>query len=303
MPRETHAAHQAAAAAAAVAAAPAAAAERADGDEGRGAGAVRYYPVFLDLRGRLCVVVGGGAMALEKAHELCAAGARVTVVAARPAAGIEELASAGRLSLRRRPYRDGDLAGAFLAIAALDDAGEPEDRDDLGIEAVREAVWREASRRGLPLNSVDDPVRCSFIAGSVLRRGALTIAISTSGKAPALAVRLRQELETRLGAEHERFLELAGAVRAPLAARHPDLALRRELWYQLVDSDVLDLLRRGDEPAARRRFAEILGVTPADAPLPASAPSTAAATGQPPAEQASSREVTATARTPAEELQ
>ncbi len=108
----------------------------------------------------------------------------------------------------------------------------------------------------------------SFIAAAVVRRGDLTVAISTGGKAPALAVRLRERLERELGAEHARFLELAGAVRAPLAARHPDFARRRELWYQLVDSDVLDLLRRGDEPAARRRFAEILGV---EVPVPAPA--------------------------------
>jgi siroheme synthase-like protein len=218
---------------------------------GEAAAEPRYYPVFLDLRARRCVVVGGGAMAGEKARELCAAGARVTVVAAQPGRGIEEMERGGRLRLRRRPYRTGDLAGAFLAIAAGDDPEE------------REAVWREAAQRGLPLNSVDDPPRCSFIAGAVVRRGGLTVAVSTSGRAPALAVRLRQWLEGELGAEHARFLELAGGVRAALAERHPELARRRELWYRLVDSDVLELLRRGDEAAARRRFGEILGVTPA----------------------------------------
>jgi siroheme synthase-like protein len=210
-----------------------------------------YYPAFLDLRQRRCVVVGGGAMAADKARELGAAGARVVVVAARPDPAIAAMASRGEVLLRRRPYRAGDLAGAFLAIAAGDDPAE------------REAVWREASRRGLPLNSVDDLPRCSFIAGAVVRRGALAVAISTAGRAPALAVRLRQWLESRLGAEHARFLALAGSVRATLAARQPDPARRRELWYALVDSDVLDLLRQGDEAGARRRFAEILGVEPA----------------------------------------
>jgi siroheme synthase-like protein len=209
-----------------------------------------FYPVFLDLRGRCCVVIGGSEMAAAKARELCAAGARVLAVAARPGTALEDMARAGELRLRRRPYRDGDLAGAFLAIAAGDDPAE------------REAVWREASRRGLPLNSVDDPPRCSFIAGSVVRRGALTVAISTSGRAPALAVRLRQWLERHLGAEHSRFLELAGAVRQALAQREPDAARRRERWYALVDSDALELLRRGDEVTARRRFAELLGVEP-----------------------------------------
>jgi len=208
------------------------------------------YPVFLDLRGRRCVVVGGGELAAGKARELRAAGARVTVVAARPGPAIEALASRGDVQVRRRPYRTGDLAGAFLAIAAGDEPAE------------REAVWREATRRGLPLNSIDDPPRCSFIAPAVVRRGALSVAISTAGRAPALAVRLRQWLEGELGHQLARFLALAGSVRAALAERQPDLALRRELWYALVDSDALELLRRGDETGARRRFAEILGVEP-----------------------------------------
>ncbi|HEV3460081.1 MAG TPA: bifunctional precorrin-2 dehydrogenase/sirohydrochlorin ferrochelatase [Thermoanaerobaculia bacterium] len=212
-----------------------------------------YYPAFLDLRRRRCVVVGGGGMAADKARELGAAGAQVFVVAARPGSALEAMASRGELLLARRPFRAGDLAGAFLAIAAGDDPAE------------REAVWREASQRGLPLNSVDDPPRCSFIAGAVVRRGALTVAISTAGRAPALAVRLRQWLESKLGAEHARFLTLAGSVRAALVKRQPDLARRRELWYALVDSDVLELLRRGDEAGARRRFAGILGVEPAAA--------------------------------------
>jgi siroheme synthase-like protein len=189
-------------------------------------------------------------MAADKARELGAAGAQVFVVAARPGPALEAMASRGELLLARRPFRGGDLAGAFLAIAAGDDPAE------------REAVWREASQRGLPLNSVDDPPRCSFIAPAVVRRGALAVAISTAGRAPALAVRLRQWLEGELGHQHARFLALAGSVRAALAARQPDLALRRELWYTLVDSDALELLRRGDETGARRRFAEILGVEP-----------------------------------------
>jgi hypothetical protein len=123
------------------------------------------------------------------------------------------------------------------------------------IAAGYEAVGSRTARRGRGRPP-------SFIAGSVVRRGDLTVAISTAGKAPALAVRLRQWLEGMLGTHHARFLDLAGSVRATLAAQRPDLARRRELWYQLVDSDVLDLLRHGDEPAARRRFAEILGVEP-----------------------------------------
>ncbi|HYN21909.1 MAG TPA: bifunctional precorrin-2 dehydrogenase/sirohydrochlorin ferrochelatase [Thermoanaerobaculia bacterium] len=189
------------------------------------------YPVFLDLRGRPCLVIGSGALAEEKVQGLLAAGAVVT----------------------HRPdgYQDGDLEGMFLAIVC----GQPPE--------IAETVWQEASRRGVLLNTVDDPPRCGFIAPAIVRRGDLAVAISTNGKAPALAVRLRQRLEGELGEEYGRFLELAGTVRAPLAAQRPDFAERRELWYRLVDSDVLDLLREGEDAAARDRFAEILGVAPA----------------------------------------
>jgi len=187
------------------------------------------YPVVLDLRGRSCLVIGEGPLAEEKVHGLLAAGAAVT---------------------HRASYEESDLNGMALAIVC----GQPPD--------VAEAVWQEAQRRNILINTVDDPPRCGFIAPAIVRRGDLAVAISTNGKAPALAVRLRQRLETELGEEYGRFLALAGSVRAPLLASRPDFGERRELWYRLVDSDVLDLLRQGDEEAARLRFSEILGVTP-----------------------------------------
>ena len=187
------------------------------------------YPVVLDLRGRSCLVIGTGPLAEEKVHGLLAAGAVVT---------------------HRTSYEESDLDGMTLTIVC----GQPPE--------IAEAVWQEAQRRNILINTVDDPPRCGFIAPAIVRRGDLAVAISTNGKAPALAVRLRQRLESELGEEYGRFLSLAGTVRAPLLASRPDFGERRELWYRLVDSDVLDLLRQGDEEAARSRFAEILGVAP-----------------------------------------
>ncbi|MEA2692489.1 MAG: uroporphyrin-III C-methyltransferase / precorrin-2 dehydrogenase / sirohydrochlorin ferrochelatase [Acidobacteriota bacterium] len=209
-----------------------------------------YYPVYLDLRDRLAVVVGGTALAEEKARGLLAVGARVTVIAPEVTAGLAELAAGGALVHLARPYATGDLAGAALAIVA---EGDPE---------VRDTVFQEAAEGNVLINTVDDLPRCNWIAPSIVRRGHLTIAISTAGKAPVLAVRLRQRLESEIGEEHARFLEMASAVRAPLAARHPDFAGRRERWYRLVDSDILDLLRRGEEAAAWGRFEEILELEP-----------------------------------------
>jgi len=209
-----------------------------------------YYPIYLDLRDRLSVVVGGTALAEEKARGLLAAGARVTVIAPEGTAGLAELARGEALVHLARGFKEGDLAGAALVIVTENDP------------AVRDAVFAEAREGNVLINTVDDLPRCNWIAPSILRRGHLTIAISTAGKAPVLAVRLRQRLESEIGFEHARFLEMASEVRAPLAARHPDFEERRARWYRLVDSDVLELLRRGEATAAHGRFLEILGVAP-----------------------------------------
>jgi siroheme synthase-like protein len=214
---------------------------------------VPFYPVFLDLCGRACVVVGNGALAEEKVTGLLHAGAAVTVIAPELSPELENLAEEGRIAVRRRAYLPGDLKGAVLGIVCFGYAQDPE---TVG------AIWREARESGILINTIDDPPHCDFIAPSIVRRGDLAVAISTGGNAPALAVRLRQKLETMLGDEHGRFLALAGAVRARLAAAVPDFGTRRERWYRLVDSDVLSLLKQGDEGTARRRFQEILGVEP-----------------------------------------
>ena len=217
---------------------------------------MRYYPIYLDLRGRPCVVIGGGPVAEGKVKGLLEAGAHVTVISPQLTPQLRKMADEGHIVHVARRYQAGDLTEAFLAISATND------------RAVNEQVWQEGvesnvTSAGLSaslVNIVDDPPHCTFIAPSIVRRGDLVIAISTGGKAPALAVRLRQQLERTIGHEYARFLELAGMLRAPIAARYPDFEQRKALWYQLVDSDVLDLLRQGDEAAARRRVVEITRV-------------------------------------------
>ena len=209
-----------------------------------------YYPIYLNLQGRPCVVVGGGQVAEGKVRGLLAAGAQVLVIAPELAPALEQLGGEARLTHLARAYRAGDLAGAFLVVSATDDS------------SVNEAVWLEAGQRGQLVNVVDDTPHCNFIAPAVVRQGDLVVAISTSGKAPALAVRLKEQIAQLIGPEHARFLELAGSLRNRLAALRPSFAARRALWYQLVDSDVLDLLRQGDEARARQRMTEIMGVGP-----------------------------------------
>jgi uroporphyrin-III C-methyltransferase/precorrin-2 dehydrogenase/sirohydrochlorin ferrochelatase len=208
----------------------------------------RYYPVLLDLRGRRSVVAGGGPIAEGKVVPLVDGGAAVTVVAPDLTPGLAALAREGRFTHVARPYAPGDLDDAYLAIAATDDA------------EVNHAVHAEAEAKGVLINVVDDPPYCGFILPSILRRGDLVVAVSTSGNAPALAVRVRERLERELGDEYARFLALAGSIRTPLAERYPDFQIRKRLWYRLVDSDVLALLRSGDEVRARQRIADVMGV-------------------------------------------
>jgi siroheme synthase-like protein len=169
---------------------------------------VGYYPLFVDLAGRACLVVGGGDIAEGKVQGLLAAGASVTVVSPTLVASLAEAARAGRLEHRRRGYRDGDLAGFALAFAAT---GEP---------TVNAAVAREGRRSGVWVNAVDDPAHCDFIVPALLRRGSLTVAVSTGGASPALARAVREELEQHLGDDYAALVDVAGEVRRELRAGH-----------------------------------------------------------------------------------
>jgi uroporphyrin-III C-methyltransferase/precorrin-2 dehydrogenase/sirohydrochlorin ferrochelatase len=207
---------------------------------------VTFYPVFLDLRGRRAVVIGGGAVAEQKVFGLLAAGAHVSVVSPETTPRLRDLAERGEIELRRRPYRSGDLAGAWLAIAGTDD------------RAANAQVWAEAEREGVLLNAVDDLDHCSFIAPAIHREGDITVAVSTSGKSPALAARLRQRVARLIGPVEARLCALLGELRPELAARVPDTHARTTLWYRIVDSDVIEFVRRGDLEGARERIDELV---------------------------------------------
>lgn len=207
-----------------------------------------YYPVFLSLAERLVVVIGGGAIAERKVAGLLPCGARVRVVAPELTAELARLAERGEIEHRARDYQPGDLEGAVLALA------EP------GGDARDEAFSAEAEARGIFANVEDVVEYCSFIAPSIVRRGDLVIAISTSGRAPALAVRLRQRLEKELGPEYGALLELAGRLRGPLARAVPEFEERRRRWYELVDSEVLSLFRDGGIAEAFELAEQIMGV-------------------------------------------
>jgi siroheme synthase-like protein len=206
-----------------------------------------YYPIYLQLQDRPCVAVGGGKIAEGKVEGLLAAGAQVTVVSPELTPHLQGLVDQNEIRHLARLYQPGDLAGAFVVICATD---QPE---------INHQVWQEASAHGQLVNVVDDPPRCNFIAPAIVRKGDLTIAISTGGKAPALAVRLKEHLQRGIGPEYERFLELAGQLREPLSQHVPDFEARKALWYELVDSEALDLLAQGEEASALEVISDVIG--------------------------------------------
>jgi siroheme synthase-like protein len=207
----------------------------------------RFYPVFLRVEGRPCVVIGSGPVVEQKAVGLLGAGARVTVITPDPPRRLVELAADGVIQIRRRAYEPADLDGAFLAIVHSDD---PE---------VRDRAWREAERRRVLINAVDDMPHCAFIAPAIYEQGDLTVAVSTAGKSPALAVRVRNLVGDLLGPEYGAILDLLGDLRAEVALRVPHASTRTALWYQIVDSEaVFESVRRGDLTGARAQIARLV---------------------------------------------
>jgi len=197
------------------------------------------------------VVVGGGGVAERKIDSLLACDAEVCAIAPSFSPTVERLAAEGKVALVRRSYRPGDLAGCFLAVAATDD------------EEVNEAVWREAEERGLLVNVVDDPARCTFTLPATLRRGPFLLTVSTGGTSPALARRVREELERQFGPEYGVFATWLGELRGRLRASHTRQEERERIYRALVYSDVLDLLRAGRETEARQRVEALLQEPPA----------------------------------------
>jgi len=185
-------------------------------------------PIFVKLRGRLVVVVGGGAIAEGKLSALFAAGSRIRVIAPEITKGIAQEVSQGRAEWRQKHFESSDLDGAFLVIAATSAPG------------VNEAVYREADAGGILCNAVDDIERCHFYYGSVVQRGDLQIAISTNGKSPALAQRLRLQLEQQFGPEYELWLEWLGAARELLRAGDDTPESKKILLHHLASRPMFE---------------------------------------------------------------
>ncbi len=209
---------------------------------------MRYYPIGLDISGRRCLVIGSGEVGERKAQRLLECGARVCVVGKQLTPALSRLAQAGRIAHIPGNYDEAHLEGVFLVIGATDD------RD------VNERIYRDARKRRVLANIVDDPDRCDFILPALCRQGDLVITVATGGKSPALAKKLRRELEERYGPEYEVLLKIMGELRGKIIERGQGPDENRKVFETLVESDILEHIRKGHWKKAEAVVKGITGV-------------------------------------------
>ncbi len=185
-----------------------------------------YYPIFLSLSGKRCVVIGGGEVALRKVKALLEYEAKVEVISPDFCPELGQMTEKETIHLSQRSYNSGDLQGAFIVIAATDNS------------EINRKVAEEARERGILVNVVDDPEQSDFIVPSYLRRGALTIAVSTAGRSPALARKIRTRLEKEFGTEYASLVLLIDEVRSEL--KKQGIKVNGDAWQEAIDLDLLN---------------------------------------------------------------
>ena len=206
-----------------------------------------FFPIYLEMRGRRCLVIGGGAVAERKIAHLLEAGAEVTVISPNASENVARWSKNNSIQLEARCYQNGDLDGYELAFVATDD------------DRVNASVYQEGKSRGVWVNAADDPAHCDFILPSVLRRGDLTVAVSSGGQSPALARTIREELEIYFSREYEQLAQLAAETRAELHQR--SLHVPFETWRRALSGDVRQFLMRGEIARAKSHLLKELGVS------------------------------------------
>jgi siroheme synthase-like protein len=198
-----------------------------------------YYPISLNIKGRKCLVVGGGQVALRKVKTLLEHNANVKVVSPILCSELNQLATDGAIRTIQRDYKSEDLQHAFISIAATDNV------------KTNERVASEARRRGILVNVVDDPKNSDFIVPSCLKRGNVIIAVSTSGRSPALARKIRSELEKNVKAEYEHLAVIADEVRSEL--KQQGITASSDAWQEILNSNsLIELLKQGKNQEAKK---------------------------------------------------
>lgn len=208
---------------------------------------MKYYPVYLDIHDRNCLVVGGGRVGTRKVKGLLQSGAKVTVVSLDVTKAITTLADEKEIRLFERAYEVNDLEGHFMVIGATDN------------EALNRRIYGDAEKRNMLCNIADRPQACNFILPAVIRRGDLSIAISTSGKSPAFARFLRLKLEEEYGLEYADLLNLMGAIRKKLLAQDHAPEEHKPLFEALISGGLLELIRENNTTGIDALLTRILG--------------------------------------------
>ncbi len=208
---------------------------------------MKYYPVNLDIKKKNCLVIGGGAVATRKVKTLLACGACVTIVSPEVTDSLKELAGKGIIVLEKRPYGPADLNGMFLVIGATN------------IDGLNTKIASDARHQNILCNIADKPEACNFILPSVVNRGDLIIAISTSGKSPAFSKQLRKNLEQEFGAEYAEFLELMGAIRNRLLSSGHAPDVHKQLFKRLISCGLVTMIRDRKIDEINRQLMKILG--------------------------------------------
>jgi len=207
---------------------------------------MEYFPVNLDIHNRTCIVIGGGKVALRKTQGLLKCGGNVTVISPKIEPELKILVQMKQITWKDRPYRTEDLETAFLVIAATDDP------------AIQETVYSEAEERNLLVNVADVPKMCNFILPATVRRGDFSLSISTAGKSPALAKKLRKELEKQFGLEYDLLLKILGRLRPVVLAKERPHEENKILFEKLLHPDLIDWVRQKNWSAIHGHISSIL---------------------------------------------
>jgi precorrin-2 dehydrogenase/sirohydrochlorin ferrochelatase len=205
-----------------------------------------FYPLFIELLDRPVLVVGGGAVAERKVQSLLEAGADITLVAPDVTQELQRLAKNKAIRIHQRRFEEMDVERALLVITATDDA------------QIQNRAVAAARSRGIPVNTVDQPALCDFIVPAVVRHGDVIVAISTSGKSPALAAALRGKVESVITPDAARAARILGEIRTEVHHRFPDPERRKQVFQEIVNSGILDWISQCDDAAALQRVRGIL---------------------------------------------
>lgn len=208
----------------------------------------KYYPVSLDITGKRCVIIGGGAVAERKAERLIECGAQITVVSRTLTPQLEDRKKANTIEHIDRDYEKQTLHGAFMVIGATD-------RDDVNAQ-----VSQDAQSLGMLVNIVDDPDRCNFILPALAQQGDLSIAVSTGGMSPALARKIKEDLQQQYGPEYESLLKIMGSLRKKILVRGHAFEANKAVFEALVHTDMLQAIREGNQRKVKKIIFDTSGI-------------------------------------------